>query len=199
MRKKVSILLRIVPLLSGCTLMVFVFGSSKTGMHVTTGMQSDFVDFEVTREPRVGSARISTVTGQKAAITIYADTVSSRFLIMESEPISLNLQNPIGNIQFPAGDIVWFSGNVGEIDEIGDFVYLEGDVKVRTSDGYVAKMDFLQSNLESTLIEGKGNVEGFGPVGTVSSNEFKIYPDSSDSGSYLLLFSGDVFVVYWPE
>ena len=82
---------------------------------------------------------------------------------------------------------------------MGDSIRLEGSVELRTSDGYTATMNFLHSNLESTYIKGEGDVNGHGPLGTISSKKVELFPDTDNKGSYFLKFSGDVFVVYWPE
>lgn len=199
MRKFISRLLRLSPSLIGLALLVAIFLTANSDTNDDMVILNELINFDVTREPRIGSAQISTVTGDGSAITIDADTVSSKALISESQPISLDLDNPTGRVEFLAGGKVWFSGDVGEVDEIGESIRLEGSVELRTSNGYTATMNFLHSNLESTYIKGEGDVDGYGPLGTISSNKVEVFPDAFEEGSYFLKFSGDVFVVYLPE
>ena len=199
MIKHLSIVFRIAPILAGSILLISIFASSITVSRDDTALQTDIILFDVTREPRIGSARISSVTQQDTAITINAKTVKSQHVITGSYPIALDLHKPFGGAEFPSGDFVWFSGNAGAIDEVGDSIRLEGAVELWTADGYVATMDQMNSNLESTYIIGTGNVEGFGPFGDVSSNIVEVFPSEFEGGSYFLKFSGNVFVTYWPD
>ena len=136
---------------------------------------------------------------QGQALIINATSIRSGNLITDSLPIALELDNPKGEIELLNGDTIWFSGDFGEIDELGDSIWLRGSVEVWTSNGYTASMDTLRSNLNSTYLEGFGDIEGFGPIGTVTSKKLEIYQDSNQGDAYILKFLEEVFVTYWPE
>ena len=92
----ISRLIRLSPSFIGVALLVAIFLSASADNSDDLIIQDELITFDVTREPRIGSAQISTVTGDGSAIMIFADTVSSGALITESQPISLDLDNPNG-------------------------------------------------------------------------------------------------------
>jgi lipopolysaccharide export system protein LptC len=193
------IIFRIAPILAGSILLISIFASSITVSRHDTALQTDMIPFDVTREPRMGSPRISLVTQNDIVMTINANTIKSKHVIIGSNSIALDLHKPFVEVEFSAGDVVWLSANEGAIDEVDDSMRMEGAVKLWTADGYVATMDQVNSNLKSTYIIGTGNVEGFGPFGDVSSNTVEVFPSKFESGSYFIKFSDNVFVTYTPE
>lgn len=185
--------------LTGISLLIFIFSSADSPDPSNLSVESMGGHFEATREPRIGEARMASVLSQGQALIINATSIRSGNLITDSLPIALELDDPKGEIELLDGDTIWFSGDFGETDELGDSIWLRGSVEVWTSNGYTANMDTVRSNLNSTYLEGFGNIEGFGPIGTVTSKKLEIYQDSKQGDAYILKFLEEVFVTYWPE
>ncbi len=160
---------------------------------------SDLDIEELTREPRVGTARFAGVTSDDTSMTIMAKSVRSAAELTEGAPILLRLEAPQGNLEFPSGRIAAFRGDEGQIDQAADVMLLRGDVVLETSDGYLARMPELRAALESTLVQGFGGIEAEGPAGELTADSLEIRRVPGDAGGYLLAFKGNVRLIYVPD
>ena len=77
---------------------------------------------ELTREPRIGTARVAGVTRENSAIVIEAVTMRSASDLNVDAALRLNLDTPVGELQFPTGRRVTFRAELGEIDAPRDMV-----------------------------------------------------------------------------
>ncbi len=154
---------------------------------------------ELTREPRIGTARFAAVTQENTALTVTAQTVRSGQDLQQDAPILLSLDHPAGALSFPRDRLVEFRGMAGRIDQAADVMRLEGDVWLETSDGYIAQMPELRAALSKTHIEGIGGITAEGPPGTISADSVELTPSPANSGGYLLAFRGNVRLLYLPE
>ncbi len=154
---------------------------------------------ELTREPRIGTARFAGVTEDETALTIRAATVRTPADLTQTGPIRLSLEAPEGNLQFASGRSAWFGGDTGEVDQSRDMMVLRGAVTLETSDGYSATMPFLRSALERTHLEGSGGIEAQGPPGEIRSDAVEITTVPGRPGGYMLAFRGNVRLLYLPE
>ena len=154
---------------------------------------------EITREPRIGSARFAGVMQDDTELIVRAQTVRSRGELTEAGPLYLTLEAPEGELLFPAGRMAQFQGAEGVIDQVADLLVLRGDVLLETSDGYRMAMPELRSALGHTHVQGFGGITGHGPPGEISANTLELRAKPGTEGGYLLAFQGDVRLIYLPD
>ncbi len=160
---------------------------------------SDIDIEDLTREPRVGTARIATVTSDDTAMTITANSVRSATDPSERAPVLLTLDAPQGRLEFPAGRVANFRGDDGQIDEAADSMLLRGNVVLETSDGYIARMPELRAALARTHVEGLGGIEAEGPAGELTADRLELSRAPTAESGYLLAFKGNVRLIYVPD
>ena len=160
---------------------------------------SDINVEELTREPRVGTARIATVTSDETAMTITANSVRSATDPSERVPVLLTLDAPQGRLEFPAGRVASFRGDDGQIDEASDSMLLRGNVVLEISDGYTARMPVLRARLERLHVEGLDGIEAEGPAGELTADRLELSRAPGAESGYLLAFKGNVRLIYVPD
>lgn len=153
---------------------------------------------ELTREPRIGTARFATVTTDGTAIAIDASTVRSPANPQPGDPVQLMLEDPDGTAEFSVDGIVAFRSAHGHLDQMANLLTMTGAVELEDENGYVVTMPMLQAFLDRSRIEGTGGVFGHGPPGEISAQSLTVTPLESGEGGYMLDFTGDVRLLYIP-
>ena len=159
---------------------------------------SDIDVAELARQPRIGTARIATVTREDTALVVEAETLRS-VEDPQSGPVHLILDAPSGEMQFPSGRIAYFRAALGELDQSRDQLEMRGTVELVTSDDYRLTMPALVSALQHTHVTGTGGIEGEGPPGAIRADTLELTAKTGESGGYLLAFTGNVRLIYLPE
>ena len=159
---------------------------------------SDLDVTELARQPRIGTARIATVTREDTALVIEAETLRS-VGDPQTSPVHLSLDAPTGEMEFPSGRIASFRAETGALDQSRDLLELRGAVELRTSDGFRLSMPMLVSALQRTHVTGTGGIKGDGPPGRITADRLELTAKSGETGGYLLAFTGDVRLIYLPE
>ena len=153
------------------------------------------VDIEsLVREPRITDARFAGVTDDGAALTVLADTT-------RADPdggLRLELDGVTGTLETLDNRITAFAARAGLLDQVVNLLRMEGDVDFQTQDGHMLSMDTLTAALDRTTVEGRGNIRGQAPAGTITAREMTLRETALGSGSYVLVFSGDVKLIYTP-
>lgn len=198
-RSNIFRLLRLVLPLGALVLLSTVFLVSRSIDPQRAVELADVDVAELTREPRIGTARIASVTQDDTALMIQADAVRSAGNLQQSGPAHLTLKTPRGVLNFPSGRIAQFQSGTGELDQLRDQLVMREDVRLETSDGYRLAMSELVSRLQSTHITGTGGIEGVGPPGSITADTLELTAKTGESGGYLLAFSGNVRLIYLPE
>lgn len=160
---------------------------------------SDLDLVALTREPRIGAARIAGVTADNAAITISATAIRSVNDPQTDAPLNLILDQPDGQVQFTGGGDVTFRGEMGQFDQAKNIISLTQDVSLRASSGYEVTLNTLRADLAVSVIEGAGPITGTGPAGKMSADSLLITALPGAGGGYLLAFKGDVRLLYIPQ
>ncbi len=153
----------------------------------------------LTREPRIGTARVAGVTQDMTALVIEAAAISAPGAQPQDEPVHLRLDAPSGKLSFVSNREVTFSSTTGTLDRSEDQVALTGDVQLHSSDGFHAHLPRLTASLSETRVSGDGGVRAIGPPGEISAETLSITVPQDATGGYLLAFSGNVRLIYLPE
>lgn len=192
-------LLRLVLPLGALVLLSTVFLVSRSIDPQRAVELADMDVAELTREPRIGTARIAGVTEENTALMIHADAVRSVSDLQQSGPVHLALTAPKGTLNFSSGRIALFQSEIGELDQGRDQVVMRGGVLLETSDGYRLNMSELVARLQSTHIRGRGGIEGDAPAGSITADSLELTTKTGETGGYLLAFSGNVRLIYLPD
>lgn len=154
---------------------------------------------DLTREPRIGTARVAGVTEEGTALTIRAVTMRAQSDLSAPGPILLSLDTPEGDMLFTSGRLLQFRGNSGEVDQAQDQMVLRGDVVLETSDGYRATMPVLRGALKRAHLLGEGGISASGPPGVIRADRLDVTGIAGSEGGYLLAFRGNVRLIYQPD
>ncbi len=199
LRATLSQALRLGLPLGALVLMSTIFLASRSVDPNRAAALSDLDLDALTREPRIGTARIAGVTEQDTAITIAAAAMRSVTDPQARAPLHLVMDSPDGTLRFANGGEVTFRASSGQIDQAGNIVTLEQDVALQASNGYDVTLTTLRADLDGTIVTGTGPVRGSGPAGTLAANDLTITALPDASGGYLLAFKGDVRLLYTPQ
>lgn len=192
-------ILRTALLLGALVLLSTIFLLSRSIDPELAIRQSELDIDELTRAPRIGTARMASVTREDTAITVEAVTVRALSDVEEMAPLRMELDQPIGRLEFPSARQVDFQGNTGLLDQDADLLTMHGEVVLHSSDGYIVHTAILTAALNRTEIHGTGGVRGTGPPGEIEADTLQVLPSPADPSGYLLAFRGNVRVIYTPE
>lgn len=148
---------------------------------------------DLKREQRVGRPTYTGMTGDGSAITVVADTARPDI----TNPARFDADNLTAQIETEAGVRIDIDAPTGVIDNDADLLTLSGGVEVQTSDGYTVLTDTVETTLDSTRLETTGRVHGKGPAGDLWADRMEM--TQQENGSTLMVFKGDVKVIYNEE
>lgn len=153
----------------------------------------------LTREPRIGGARIALMTRDDSAVIIHAEVIRSDAVANTADPLRLYLDGPIGSISLRNDTQVQFKAQTGTVDQAADTLVMQGGVTIETSDGYSVHLPELRSRLSHVDIRGVDGVRGHGPAGELSAATLHLTQHATDTEGYVLAFKGNVRLLYIPE
>lgn len=191
--------LRLILPMSALALMATVFLLSRSIDPEVAVLDAGLDISTLTREPRVGGARIATVTRDDSNLIIHAQTIRSGDALDRDTPVMLFLDAPRGTIAFPNARDVQFEAEDGKIDQQDDLIIMTGAVRLETSDGYVMDTPELRSTLSEVDVRGVGGVSGHGPAGELSADSLRLWRDPNAGDGYVLAFTGNVRLLYHPQ
>ena len=141
------------------------------------------------REPRMTGAAYSGVTSDGAALSISAEEAkpASDSTAPSAKGLAASLTTPDGRVtQFSAGGVTMDSAKAD----------LTGGVTVTTPTQYQIVTDSLTMALDKTAVQSGGAVAATGPLGQIDAGAMQI---AQQDGSYVLLFSNHVKLIYTPS
>ena len=102
-----------------------------------------------------------------------------------------------GVLETPGGGRFEMTALTGVID--GDALLLDGDVVVATHTGYTLRSARMTAALDRTGLRADGPVTANGPPGRLRADGMELSPAPSGENRYVLVFNGDVKLIYDPE
>lgn len=198
LRQSVSRALRLGLPLSALVLLSTIFLVSRS-IDPNQAVQLSGLDLaQLTRAPRIATARFAGVTQDATAMTIEAQAVRSDTDHPETGPLLLRFADPSGVLSFPNASTVSFRASQAVLDQTSGVLTAQGPVMLRNSDGYVLQMGALSATLDQTRLEGTGGVEGQAPAGDIRADALELTRSGGADGGYLLAFTGNVRLLYRP-
>lgn len=146
------------------------------------------------REPRMTAPTYAGLTNDGAALTVTAD---------EARPAGAGGAGPSamtlnGTLETPDGARTELVAAAGRIDPTARKILLSGGVTVTSSSGWEVQGDTLTADLDATDILMPTAVTATGPAGVVTAEGMRLTKEAGTEGSYLLVFNGDVKLIYQP-
>ncbi len=197
-RSSMSLTVRLVLPFGALVLLSMIFLASRSVDPSQAVALAELDIEELTREPRIGTARFATVTTDDMAVVIDAKTVRSPANPQPGDPVRLMLEDPDGVAEFGIDSQVLFRSDHGQLDQMTNLLTMTGAVQLQDENGYVVNMEMLEAFMDRSRLEGTGGIHGHGPPGEITSQSLTITPLQSGENGYLLDFIGDVRLLYIP-
>lgn len=143
-------------------------------------------------DPRLSAPEYSGVTRDGAAVRVAATT--ARPGATAGDP--MQAENVVAVYESGPGKLISVRADRGQVDTDGSLVDLDGNVSVKTSDGYDLRSDRMRGALDATDLTAEGDVAGKAPFGRIFSETLHI---SGPSGDQQMVFNGGVRLIYNPH
>lgn len=150
---------------------------------------------ERVREPRLTAPTWAGVTDDGAALTISAAIARPQ----QDEETGAQASKVAAKLETPDGGLAELIADHGMLDTTAEHLTVAGDVKITTSTGYQISSDAMTAALNRTSLISEGPVTALGPVGTIDSGSMEMRQDTSEDGTYLLVFKDGVKLLYKPS
>jgi lipopolysaccharide export system protein LptC len=152
------------------------------------------VDVEdLAREPRMTAPAYAGKTSDGAALTLSAEEArpAAEGSAARAAGLRLDLATPDGaTTRLVAAEAV--------MEDATRQVLLSGGVTISTSSGYVLETTDMAVKLDRTGFESRSPVTATGPAGEIRADRLVLGQDNMTPGAYVLVFKGDVRLVYQP-
>lgn len=177
----------------GIVAAVFLLSRSIDPEAALTGAGLDVRD--LAREVRVGSPDYRGMTDDGTEVRITADRARpdpDRPGRIEAEVVDAVLTDA-------AGDRTHIRGAAGDLDREADRLVLTGDASVETGDGMRVESAELVSVLSRTEVRSDVPVRASGPLGEITGDTMLLTRDPAPGAGHVVVFNGDVKLVYRPS
>ena len=184
--------------LSALVLLSSVFLVSRSPDPSSTADITGMDPTEMTRTPRIATARFAGVTDDATAMTVSARSVRSDTESVGAGPLRLTFTQPKAMLVFPNASTARFDALSAVLDQSRGNMTAQGPVTLTNSDGYVLRLGELTVALDRTRLTGTGGVQGRSPAGAISADAMELTRSGGAQGGYLLAFTGNVRLLYTP-
>ena len=147
------------------------------------------------RSPRMTAPDFAGVTSDGSAISLQADVVIPDAQV----PGRLQIDAPQMRIETPDGLSYDVSAQQAWVEPEQGVLRLGGDVEIISSGGFDLSCQFLEAAMYRTQIVARGDMLARGPGARITADEARIIPAGDESAPYLLVFKGQVKLVYGAE
>ncbi len=152
------------------------------------------VDVEdLAREPRMTAPTYAGLTSDGAALTLSAEEARPSADGSPAKAVGLRL-----TLATPDGAQTELVAASAAMDEAAREVLLSGGVVFTTSSGYRMETAEVAAKLDRTGLESRAPVVAAGPPGDIRADRMALSQDNRTPGAYVLVFKGNVRLVYQP-
>ncbi|MBL9050724.1 MAG: LPS export ABC transporter periplasmic protein LptC [Tabrizicola sp.] len=152
------------------------------------------VDVEdLAREPRMTAPTYAGTTSDGASLTLSADEARPESDGNPASAAGLRLE-----LVTPDGSTTELSAASAVMDDAAELIRMSGGVSVTTTTGYELKTAEIAARLDRSSLESRGEVTAIGPAGSIRADGMVLGQDNQTPGSYVLVFKGNVRLVYQP-
>lgn len=191
---RVTTVLKMVLPLSALVMLSLVFLLARS-IDPSRALPLASIDVEdLARDPRVSGATYAGETRDGTALTVSAEVVRADLDAI----MRLDAEDITADIVSPAGQRVRFSAGSGWIDRELGLLGLTGGVRIEAEPGYRLEAAEVLASLDETRAVASGGVTGDAPAGSLRAERATLSPSSFDPRSHVLVFTGDVRLLYRP-
>jgi len=187
--------LKIILPLTALAILSTLFLVSRT---VDPTLSIPFADAEIrdlANQPRIGNPAFSGVAENGSAFNLAADVA----LPLPDGQSGLSVEQVRATFESPDGQVVNIVAANGSVNSTTRMVNLTGGVTLATSLGYSVETDAIAADIDASTLSTAGQIEAFGPLGTISAGQMHLQPETAgDTGSFELIFQNRVKLVYDP-
>ncbi len=102
----------------------------------------------------------------------------------------------VAELETPTGSLTELQADSARIDGAAGLMTLTGDVRIHTSTGYEIQSEELVAQLDRTGLRSPAPVLAVGPPGRITAATMEL--TVGDDGNHVLVFNGDVDLIYEP-
>jgi lipopolysaccharide export system protein LptC len=150
---------------------------------------------DLVNEPRLTAPDFAGMTSDGAALSLKAAEARP------GTPDSANagqITDLNGLLQTPDGASTTLVAEQARLDQVAHVAILAGNVRIRNSLGYSIETQEISVALDQTKLDSDGPITAIGPVGQISANSMHLGLAEIGGKDYVLVFTGDVRVIYTP-
>ncbi len=147
------------------------------------------------RESRVGAPTFSALTEDGTAVSLTASAARPD----PDVPGRMTVDRLTGVFEPPDGSRIDVAAAAGAVDNGTASAELSGGVELVTSTGYRLETAGIVARFDRTDLHSTGSVAASGPAGRIDAGGFRMTPTEGDPGTYVLVFTGGVKLVYDPQ
>ncbi|MEM8548926.1 MAG: hypothetical protein AAGF46_12275 [Pseudomonadota bacterium] len=150
---------------------------------------------ELAREERIGAPNFSGVTAEGAAIALSAKTAapdpeSQRRITGDVVEAAIDL---------PSGERIEITADAMALNYDTGIAELSRSVEISSDSGYSISAADIEIALDRTRVTSASPARVSGEFGTLSANSFELVQSDAAPESYVLVFNGDVKLLYQPD
>ena len=147
-------------------------------------------------QPRVTDAAYSGVTEDGSALTLQVAEARTGTQGTDEDPSARGL---MGRLETPDGARTEIAAAIARLDQTARQIIMSGGIELISSAGVVAQAEGLAISLDITNVESTGKVSATGPFGQLTAEHLHLTAQAGDAKSYVLVFSGDIRLIYQPK
>ncbi|MEO6300500.1 MAG: hypothetical protein ABIV25_01345 [Paracoccaceae bacterium] len=147
------------------------------------------------KDPRLTDAVYAAMTSDGAALTVRAAQAKPGVAGTDNAGMASDVT---GRLETPDGAHSDLVAKAVQLDQAAKVMILSGGVVVTNSAGYRIEMPGARVQTDSTGLDSQGGVMAVGPVGQITASEMHLGPVNPGKPEYLLVFKGNVRLLYQP-
>ncbi|MDE3120206.1 MAG: hypothetical protein KGK00_00410 [Paracoccaceae bacterium] len=149
---------------------------------------------KIAREARISEPTYSGVTEGGSSVKFTASEVRPD---AQTKGRSL-ATDPTLSYTSPSGNTASARSKSGLVDQPGNLATMTGDVTIDTSNDYHVSAPHMEATLDKTRLEATGGIRAEAPMGRITADKLTITPDKTAQKDYVLVFTGNVSLLYNP-
>jgi lipopolysaccharide export system protein LptC len=147
------------------------------------------------REPRMTEPTYAGVTDDGSALTLVAAEARPD----ASDPSSGEATALVGTLETPDGGKTALTAQKARLDGTARRIDLSGGVQIVSPAGWQVQSERMSAMMDVTEVTAPTPVRAEGPAGVVTADAMTLTSPGETKGRYLLVFNGNVKLVYQPS
>ncbi|MDZ4136138.1 MAG: LPS export ABC transporter periplasmic protein LptC [Paracoccaceae bacterium] len=147
------------------------------------------------KEPRLTLPTWAGVTSDGAALEISASEARPQ----QGDAAGATAAAIVARLDTPDGGHTDLVAATGLLDQTARLLTVTGDVIITMSSGYQITTEAMTAQLDQTGLKSEVPVTGTGPLGRIDAGAMELSEDPDLAGSYLLVFTNGVKLLYEPK